>query len=114
MELEDPDRFIELGRYDWFVSKSWNRLHAVRDEDWTDEHRTDMAWCWRVETPVRLACGRTAKTLAIPGLFSRGGFGGGLPRCTGCCRATGMPGGLGSPKNDDGCRAVLGLGRSGG
>jgi hypothetical protein len=107
--LEDPDQFIALGHLDWLVTGRWRYLHAVRDEDWTDDHRADMAACWQVETPVRLACGRTAAMLMIPGLVSRGGFGGGLPRCTGCCRALGGPTGAGSPKNSDAWRKILGL-----
>lgn len=101
---EDPDRFIELGRFDWFATKTWRKLHAVRDEDWTDEHRADML-AWGVWHPVRLACGRTASQVFIPGPFTRMG----APRCTGCCRALGYPAGSGSPKNDDAVRPLLGL-----
>jgi hypothetical protein len=25
--LENPAEFIRIGRFDWFVTKSWNRLH---------------------------------------------------------------------------------------
>ena len=107
--IDDAERFIEIARYDWLVPPRWKFLHAVRDDAWTDEHRDDMAHAWQVEHPVRLACGRVASALFIPGAFSRGGFGGGLPRCSGCCRATGMPAGTGSPKNSDACRKVLGL-----
>lgn len=64
-----------------------------------------MAALWAVETPVRLACGRTATRLAVPGMFSRLS----LPRCAQCCRALGGPEGNGSPKNDDRWRALLGL-----
>ena len=41
----------------------------------------------------------------IPGIFSRMG----APRCKRCCRATGLPQGKGSPKNDPECRKLLGL-----
>jgi hypothetical protein len=105
---EDPARFIEIGRYDWLVTGRWKFLHAVRDEDWSAENKADMA-AWGVWTPARMACGRTAKGLFIPGPFSRGGFGGGLPRCKGCCRALGGPEGNGSPKNSDEWRKILGL-----
>lgn len=105
---EDPDRFIAIIRVGWGVTARWKFLHAVRDEDWTAENKADMR-AWGVWSPVRLACGRTAASLFIPGIFSRGGFGGGLPRCKGCCRALGFPVGKGSPKNDDRCRAILGL-----
>jgi hypothetical protein len=101
--LESAEQFISIGTYDWYVSKSWNRLHAVTE--FTDEHKADMEMEWAVLSPVRLACGRTAASLWIPGMFSRMG----AERCKGCCRATGMPAGKGSPKNDDACRAILGL-----
>ena len=97
--------FIDLARMDWLVSKSWRKLHAVRDEDWTDGHRADMEEHWGVSRPVRLACGRVAASAWIPGMFTRMG----AERCSGCCRATGMPAGRGSPKNDDACRVLLGL-----
>ena len=105
----DADEFIAIARYDWLTTRRWRYLHGVRDSDWTDAHRADMAEGWTVETPVRLACGRTANRLYIPGMFSRGGFGGGLPRCAGCCRALGGPPGNGSPKNSDAWRVILGL-----
>lgn len=106
---DDPDDFISWARVDWLVTRRWKFLHAVPDDAWTGEHRDDMAHMWQVATPVRLACGQVARALFIPGAFSRGGFGGGLPRCTGCCRALGMPTGTGSPKNDDACREILGF-----
>lgn len=105
---ENPDDFIGWARVDWLVTRRWKFLHAVPDDAWTPENKADMA-AWGVWSPARLACGQVARSLFIPGMFSRGGFGGGLPRCTGCCRALGMPAGTGSPKNDDACRAVLGL-----
>jgi hypothetical protein len=104
-QLEDPARFAEITRYDWVVSKSWNRLHALPYGPWTLEQHRDIAYEWAIIHPVRLACGRTAVTVCIPGMFSRMG----LPRCAGCCRATGMPPGDGSPKNSDECRVILGL-----
>jgi hypothetical protein len=106
---EDPDRFIAIIRVDWGVMRRWKYLHAVRETEWTDANRDDMKHLWQVETPTRLACGQVAKSLYIPGPFSRGGFGGGLPRCTGCCRALGGPPGTGSPRNCDAWREILGL-----
>lgn len=100
--LEDPALFIEYGRVDWYVTKTWNRLH------WAEIPETfwrGIAEEWAVTEPVRLACGRTAAGLWIPGVFTRMG----APRCTGCCRALGYPPGKGSPKNDGACRAVMGL-----
>lgn len=108
--LESAEEFISIGKLDWFVSKSWNKLHAVRGTDWTGEHRADMEQEWAVLSPVRLACGRVAASLWIPGMFSRMG----AERCKGCCRALGYPTGKGSPKNDDACRVMLGLPADGG
>jgi hypothetical protein len=104
---ETPEDFMTLGRLDWYVTQNWNRLHYVEPADFTPEHFADMADGWAVFTPVRLACGRMAKNLHIPGIFSRMS----KLRCAGCCRATGMPAGAGSPKNDDECRKLLGLDR---
>lgn len=109
MDLEDPDEFIRIARGDWLTTARGRVLHTVEDGDWTQDHRDDMTRDWLVTTPVRLACGQIAQMLAIPGPFSRGFAGGGLRRCTGCCRATGMPAGTGSPGNDPECREVLGL-----
>lgn len=105
---EDPDGFIKLAWLDWLTTRRWRFLHAVPEGSWTEGHRDDMRWDWYVSTPTVLACGRVARELCIPGLFSRSRLDG-LPRCSGCCRATGMPPGLGSPKNDDRCREFLGL-----
>jgi hypothetical protein len=43
--------------------------------------------------------------ITIPGLGSR------LEdqRCETCCELTGLPPGKGSPKNDEGCRRILGI-----
>jgi hypothetical protein len=93
---------LETGRYDWFVTRSWNRLHyATLDR----EQAAELAGETRVEGPVRLACGRVAAVLMIPGVITRLG----AMRCTGCCRATRLPPGKGSPKNDPVCRTLLGV-----
>jgi len=102
---ESADEFLGFGRLDWYVTKAWRALHYVRPEDFTAEHRRSMEDDWAVLMPVRLACGRTAAEVRIPGIFTRMSH----QRCTGCCRATGLPPGKGSPKNDDECRKLLGL-----
>ena len=107
-DYESADAFISIARYDWLVSKSWNRLHAVTE--WTGDHRLCMEQEWGVSLPVRLACGRTASGVWIPGMFTRMGG----QRCTGCCRALGYPQGKGSPKNCDEIRVLLGLPTDGG
>jgi len=101
--VEDAGRFIEIGRFDWFVTPGGHRLHAVLT--FTAAHRAEIARDWQVRSAVQLACGRTASGAWIPGMFTRAG----ALRCAGCCRATGLPPGRGSPKNDPACRALLGL-----
>jgi hypothetical protein len=101
----DADLFLEIGRCDWYVTKTWNLLHYAQPEDISEERHADIAAEWAIPGPVRLACGRTAACLWIPGIFTRMG----AMRCTGCCRAMGLPEGKGSPKNDAACRAILGL-----
>jgi hypothetical protein len=99
---ELADSYLRIVRADWLVSRSWRRLHfAVLTADQALELIDDGG----VAGPVRLACGQTAAYVYLPGLFTRQV----AQRCTGCCRATGMPQGKGSPKNDDECRALLGL-----
>ena len=105
--LENPAEFIRIGRFDWYVTKSWNRLHWA---EIPNDYWAGIAMDWAVTEEIVLACGRTAGGLWIPGFFTRGG----AQRCKGCCRATGMPFGAGSPKNDPECRVLLGLRPSGG
>ena len=99
---EEIAHFLSCARYDWYVTRSWHRLHWA---DLTPEDCATVPEHLAVLGPVRLACGRTAAWASIPGPFTRMG----AMRCTGCCRATGMPRGKGSPKNDPACRKVLGL-----
>ncbi len=104
LDADDAAHLRALTRVDWVVSRSWNRLHHVV---LTDEQCGEMEDETRVEGPVRLACGRTAASIRIPGLFIRMG----ADRCVGCCRVTGLPLGTGSPKNSIPCRRrrILGL-----
>ena len=106
--LESAEEFISIGRYDWFTTRTGRRLHAVLE--FSGEHKADMEAEWAVLSPVRLACGRVAAGVWIPGMFSRMG----AERCRGCCAALGYPAGKGSPKNDDACRVILGLPADGG
>jgi hypothetical protein len=87
---------------DWLVTKSWNRLHHAALSPVDQEDLADQSY---LDGPVRLACGRSAAWVSIPGVLTRLG----APRCTGCCRATGIPPGVGSPKNGDACRTILGM-----
>jgi len=97
-----PEEALTVIRYDWLVSRSWNRLHFA---DLPPEDAVEILDQAGLERPVRLACGRMAAYVCIPGFFTRMG----AQRCTGCCRALGYPAGKGSPKNDDACRVILGL-----
>ena len=84
---------------DWTYTDTTTRLHALAEgQPDVDE--------WRYEG-VKFACGRTPKGgLAwVPGIFSRMY----MPRCALCCDRTGLPRGVGSPKNDDACRLILGM-----
>lgn len=87
---------------DWLVSRSWNRLHFA---DLTPEDAVGLVDEGGLDGPVRLACGRTAAWVGIPGVFTRMGG----QRCTGCCRALGYPAGKGSPKNEPAIRVLLRL-----
>jgi hypothetical protein len=101
--VENADDFINIGRYDWYVTATGTVLHAVTA--FTQVHREDMARDWAVLHPVRLACGQMAAGVFIPGLFTRGN----AMRCRKCCRKLRFPEGEGSPKNDPECRKILGL-----
>ena len=100
MKLYTPD-------FDWLVTPAGNRLHHADLS--RKKARECEYWGGLHDETVKLDCGRTASTVLIPGLFSRGLDGGGVPRCRRCCDATGLPYGNGSPKNDDECRRLLGM-----
>lgn len=99
---EDIADWCRFARVDWLVTRSWNRLHYA---EFTPVQLEDLEEFMGINGPVRLLCGRTATYVTIPGFLTRMG----AMRCTGCCRAVGYPQGKGSPKNDDACRALLGL-----
>ena len=102
-DTTSAEHALAIIKYDWLVSRSWNRLHWA---DLTPEDSAEIIDEGGLEGPVRLACGRTAGWVGIPGFFTRGG----AQRCTGCCRALGYPAGTGAPKNCPEIRALLGLG----
>jgi hypothetical protein len=82
--------------WDWVKIGDGFRLHAVHAI--TNEDTVDDDWIGYGTT----ACGRGG-TLSIPGLFSRMGS----VRCETCCNRTGLPGGNGSPKNDEQSRSLV-------
>ena len=102
--IEDttPEYALAIIRYDWLETGKGKRLHwADLSPDAAVEIIDDGGLCG----DIRLACGRTAAWVCIPGMFSRMG----AERCSGCCRALGYPAGKGSPKNADAIRPLLGL-----
>lgn len=93
----------ELVDYDWLIPSSGRpsraRLHHARVGQGLSGY-DDTAW-----GDVTAACGRVLPFAVIPGVFSRMS----VPRCAKCCDVLGYPRGVGSPKNDDRCRELLGL-----
>lgn len=93
----DTATLTECARFDWVVFGASDRLHNAA------EFVVDVdEWCFR---DVRTACGLRQERAFIPGILTRMG----AARCSHCCDRLGYPRGKGSPKNDDGCRALLGL-----
>lgn len=110
-DMTDLDYARSLVDNDWLVTRRWNRLHHATLDDVDLQEMFDarqLGEDYRQADgrgPWRLACGRTAAYLSIPGIISRMT----KPRCVGCCRVLGYPTGVGSPKNDNECRKLLGL-----
>lgn len=100
MSTEAANRARRLLDADWVVTRKWNLLHHA---NLTDEQAVELDDTASLDGPIRLACGRTAASLGIPGVITRMG----AQRCARCCLATGMPPGKGSPKNDPACRGRL-------
>ena len=82
--------------WDWVQIDTDDLLHAVATL--ANEDDADREWMGTGET----ACGRSGE-MWIPGLFSRMGD----RRCERCCERTGMPAGVGSPKNSEECRPIV-------
>lgn len=79
----------------WLTCGKWRRLHAIPGAAATPERMRDAI---DDNDPIRAraACG-LRRGWWYPGLFSRFG----KPRCTGCCTALGIPGGHGTPVNEE-------------
>lgn len=99
--LPDAEYCRRVVEANWLATKG-RPLHQAT---LTDGQLQDIADDGRVEGPVRPSCGRTASSVSVPGALTRMG----ARRCTGCCRARGLPDGAGSPRNDQVCRQRLGL-----
>jgi hypothetical protein len=95
--LKYAEDLTQYARYDWVAFGKWNRLHNPVEF-------TPDTWEWNY-SDVRTACGLRRERAYIPGIFTRMG----AERCAHCCDRSGYPRGKGSPKNDDTCRALLGL-----
>lgn len=93
--MTDEERFREIIRRDWLYYARHRILHAPAEFEVVG---------WHAEN-VTFACGRKASSANVPGIFSRLK----LTRCAQCCDRLGYPRGVGSPKNDDQCRELLGL-----
>ena len=89
--------FMGLVDYDWCVLPSYGMLHYPRSFEGDDEYVP-------VGGPGVTLCGRSGR-LSIPGFLGRMS----CPRCSRCCKAKGLPLGIGSPKNDRALRPALGL-----
>ena len=97
-----PEHALAIIRYDWLTTGKGRRLHWA---DFSDDAAVELINDGGLFGSIQLACGRTAAYVCIAGMFSRMG----AQRCTGCCRALGYPAGVGSPKNVDALRVILGL-----
>jgi hypothetical protein len=94
---------LPIADYDWIYTVKGNHLHHPQLTP--EQHVECEEWGGIYDEEVTLDCGRKATTIMIPGVISRMG----AERCEGCCRATGLPFGKGSPKNSDECRRILGM-----
>lgn len=92
-----------LADYDWVYGPRGEVLHGpARDTSQEDYEELEDAGH---PMNFKLACGRRLTYASIPGIFSRMG----AWRCRQCCDALGYPQGIGSPKNNDICRKLLGM-----
>lgn len=101
LHVTSPADARGLVEADWLITGAGRVLHHAH---LTDGQAVDVLDVGGLG-PVVLSCGQTAGWVRLPGLFERAS----VRRCSGCCRARGLPAGVGSPKNDDDCRRVLGL-----
>lgn len=96
------DNVRKVAHYCWLTGVQGGSLHAPAD--WlTDEQCDDLE---DGGARITAACGRNFKGMVMPSANQRTS----ILRCNTCCKRRGMPVGVGSPKNDNGCRTVMGLG----
>ena len=98
--------FLREARNAWVTTPDdgLGYLHAMPPGGWDAAELAGVGQGkWELER-ARLACGITAGGIEpAPRLVTP------RPRCEGCCAATGMPPGDGSPRNDGASRRFLGL-----
>lgn len=96
-ERSGEEVLLELAAFDWVVFGNSKRLHHAA------ELVIDVAgWCYE---DVTTSCGLRVPYARIPGMFTRMR----AKRCNRCCDRLGWPRGIGSPKNDDALRPLVGL-----
>lgn len=98
--MTDPDG-LDVWDYDWVWLGLYGKL--IHAPVFTPEERRFFSI--NLDGPGSTACGRHSDYLSVPGVLSRLS----AKRCPRCCVAVGIPAGVGSPKNDDECRRILGL-----
>lgn len=97
MYANDEEYLKDLARIDWVYFHPYDFIHAVKSACYNVEE-------WVLEDVVT-ECGLLTEEASIPGILSRME----MIRCPACCKATGLPEGQGSPKNDTACRKLLNL-----
>lgn len=105
-ELAAARAASQTGVYDYLAEHDWmygqpryaTLHHVPRPPDVDDD------WLWDV-LDLPTTCGLILRGAGIPGVFSRMS----TKRCSRCCDLKGYPRGIGSPKNDDACRTLMGL-----
>lgn len=93
---------LSINDLDWLVHGKWMTLHHAT---LTPEQESELENYASLTGDITFDCGRTVAAVQIPGMFTRMG----RKRCDRCCDRNGLPRGIGSPKNDAACRAILGL-----
>jgi len=99
-ELDAETWGREMAEWDWLVFGRWDRLHHAT---LTPKQYEELGNNSYLDETITLTCGIRASRPGIPGLFTRAG----CLRCAHCCDRLGYPRGVGSPKNDDACRASV-------
>jgi hypothetical protein len=101
--MEEAMPELTLNDIDWVYTFHGGRLHHA---SFTPEQEREMDdYCTAEGT---LDCRVGIVRVSIPGFLSRLS----MIRCKRCCDRNGLPRGIGSPKNDNECRRILGMSES--